>query len=77
MLREIALGRDHALTQFSIFKLGTVLESRGFYEEAEKLLGEAYNGFAKRVGEDHPNTIVVRKQWEECQAKLKGEQAER
>ncbi len=57
---EKNFGKDHPTTAVRYSNLATVLQDLGDYEGAKDLLEKAYETYKDHLGEQHPNTKIIK-----------------
>ena len=62
------MGAEHPQTLVSVNNLAGLYERQGRYGEAEPLYRRAVLGAERVLGADHPNTKIIRANWEGLRA---------
>ena len=64
------LGDTHASTLLSVRKLAELCEIRGDMVQAEMLFAEAFAGYARKHGDEHPDAVLTERDLARVRAKL-------
>jgi hypothetical protein len=59
-LRKRLLGEDHPDVAVSLHNCAELYYFKGYYSKAEPLLMQALKIFKRRLGSEHPNTVLCR-----------------
>ena len=73
MIRRRVLGADHPETATSLNNLAGLYRAQGRYVEAAPMVMEAVEIMERVLGVEHPNTKIVRDNYERLLAEMKEE----
>ncbi len=66
-MRTQLLGKEHPYVATSLNNLAALYDSQGKYSEAEPLYKEALDIAERKLGKEHPQTIIFRNNLEGMQ----------